>query len=221
VLFGPVLAFEEAPTFAVFAFFGGRACCAGNRYVRHLRSIRAIQDELVAAAGRRGVPRVDNTNVDRSVASIHATVLGCLRRRAGGEALFDPGTGRCGAVAEEYARCTAATWSGRSMLELIRSKAAAGAAGGSPEGPSTSAASTPQGPLSEAGEAAAAAGQGSFYGSDSQASSQGDGGLGGGGPGGGGGGPGGGGAGREGDGRESALGSVLETDEAQSEDAGG
>ena len=33
-------------------------------------------------AVRHGVPAVNNTNVDRSVATIHATVLGCLRRQA-------------------------------------------------------------------------------------------------------------------------------------------
>ncbi len=53
-----------------------------NRYVRHLRSIRAIQEYLVRRAERHAIPRVDNTNVDRSVAAIHATVFGCLRRLA-------------------------------------------------------------------------------------------------------------------------------------------
>lgn len=53
-----------------------------NRYVKHLRSIRAIQEYLVRRAERHAIPRVDNTNVDRSVAAIHATVFGCLRRLA-------------------------------------------------------------------------------------------------------------------------------------------
>jgi 2-phosphoglycerate kinase len=41
-----------------------------------------IQEYLVARAARHAVPAVNNTNVDRSVATIHATVLGCLRRQA-------------------------------------------------------------------------------------------------------------------------------------------
>ena len=53
-----------------------------NRYVRYMRSIRAIQDYLIARAQRHAVPAVNNTNVDRSVATIHATTLGCLRRQA-------------------------------------------------------------------------------------------------------------------------------------------
>lgn len=36
----------------------------------------------MARAARHAVPAVNNTNVDRSVATIHATVLGCLRRQA-------------------------------------------------------------------------------------------------------------------------------------------
>lgn len=52
-----------------------------NRYVKHLRQIRVIQDYLVTRAERHGIPRVDNTNVDRSVAAIHATVLSCLKRQ--------------------------------------------------------------------------------------------------------------------------------------------
>lgn len=52
-----------------------------NRYVKHLRQIRVIQDYLVGRAERHCIPKVDNTNVDRSVAAIHATVLSCLKRQ--------------------------------------------------------------------------------------------------------------------------------------------
>ena len=37
---------------------------------------------LPSAADKHAIPKVDNTNVDRSVATIHTTVLGCLRRTA-------------------------------------------------------------------------------------------------------------------------------------------
>lgn len=114
----------------------------GNKYVRHLRIIRAIQEHLCAAADRRAVPKVDNTNVDRSVATIHASVLGCLRRMATGEVLFDPGTGQCLAVYEEYAQAKGTSWSGSDVLEAIRRKRAQGELTSASEGPSTSAAST-------------------------------------------------------------------------------
>ena len=53
-----------------------------NRYVHYLSAIRAIQEHLVQGAARMQIPAVNNTNVDRSVAIIHATVLACLRRQA-------------------------------------------------------------------------------------------------------------------------------------------
>jgi len=111
----------------------------GNRYVRHLRAIRDIQDHLCSAADTRAVPKVDNTNVDRSVAIIHAAVLGCLRRTSAGNSLIDLKTGRCTALLEEYLGCKNATWSGSDMLELIRRKVAAGEVVSPSEGPSTAA----------------------------------------------------------------------------------
>lgn len=53
-----------------------------NRYVKYMRAIRVIQEYLLTRAQRHAVPSVNNTNVDRSVATIHATVIGCLRRQA-------------------------------------------------------------------------------------------------------------------------------------------
>ena len=53
-----------------------------NRYIRYFRQIRAIQDYLAVRSARLLVPRVNNTNVDRSVSTIHATAFGCMRRAA-------------------------------------------------------------------------------------------------------------------------------------------
>lgn len=52
-----------------------------NRYVKHIQQIRVIQDYLVTRADRHCIPKVNNTNVDRSVALIHATILSSLRRQ--------------------------------------------------------------------------------------------------------------------------------------------
>lgn len=46
------------------------------RYVRYMGSIRAIQDHLGRKADKAQLPRVENTNVDRSVGAIHLTVMG-------------------------------------------------------------------------------------------------------------------------------------------------
>ena len=55
---------------------------SANRYVKHIQQIRTIQDYLVKRADRHCLPKVNNTNVDRSVAAIHATVLSALRRQS-------------------------------------------------------------------------------------------------------------------------------------------
>lgn len=46
------------------------------RYVRYMGSIRSIQDYLGRKADKAQLPRVENTNVDRSVGVIHLTVMG-------------------------------------------------------------------------------------------------------------------------------------------------
>ena len=62
-----------------------------NRYVKYFRQIRQIADYLDARAAKHGVPRVNNTNVDRSVDVIHAAAFGTLRRAAcGGEDCTTP-----------------------------------------------------------------------------------------------------------------------------------
>jgi len=55
-------------------------CCAPCRYVRYMGNIRLIQEYLVRKADKYSVPRVDNSNVDRSVGIIHLTVMRCAAR---------------------------------------------------------------------------------------------------------------------------------------------
>jgi 2-phosphoglycerate kinase len=55
---------------------------AKNRYIKYIRNIRAIQEYLCNRADKHLVPKINNTNVDQSVAAIHATVFSCLCRRA-------------------------------------------------------------------------------------------------------------------------------------------
>ena len=94
-----------------------------NRYIRYFRQIRAIQDYLAIRATRFLVPRVNNTNVDRSVNTIHATAFGCLRRAAEGATLAEAGE-RTVLLNDEYRRNTLerGAWSSKSMLAMIRSR---------------------------------------------------------------------------------------------------
>ncbi|XP_047330978.1 P-loop NTPase domain-containing protein LPA1 homolog 2-like [Impatiens glandulifera] len=94
-----------------------------NKYVKYILNIRAIQEYLCKRADRYLVPKVNNTNVDKSVAAIHATVFSCLRKRASGEKLFDAATNTVMAVDEEYRNKHAAnSMSSKKMSQLIQRK---------------------------------------------------------------------------------------------------
>lgn len=69
------------------------------------------------------LPKINNTNVDRSVAAIHATIFSCLRRHAAGEPLYDPMTNTVPLVDEEYRnQCAADRLSSKGMYQLIQWK---------------------------------------------------------------------------------------------------
>ncbi|XVF46290.1 hypothetical protein PTKIN_Ptkin03bG0016000 [Pterospermum kingtungense] len=94
---------------------------AKNKYVKYIRNIRTIQDYLCKRADKHLVPKINNTNVDRSVAAIHATVFSCLRRREAGEHLYDPTTNTVAVVDEEYRnQCAANSLSSKGMFQLIQ-----------------------------------------------------------------------------------------------------
>ncbi|KAE9587959.1 putative P-loop containing nucleoside triphosphate hydrolase [Lupinus albus] len=92
-----------------------------NKYVKYIRNIRTIQDYLCKRADKHLVPKINNTNVDKSVAAIHATVFSCLRRREAGEKLYDPIRNTVTIVDEEYRnQCAANSLSSKGMFQLIQ-----------------------------------------------------------------------------------------------------
>ncbi|XP_068503690.1 P-loop NTPase domain-containing protein LPA1 homolog 1-like isoform X1 [Phaseolus vulgaris] len=94
---------------------------AKNKYVKYIRNIRTIQDYLCKRAEKHYVPKINNTNVDKSVAAIHATVFSCLRRREMGEQLYDPVRNTVTVVYEEYRnQCAANSLTAKGMLQLIQ-----------------------------------------------------------------------------------------------------
>lgn len=96
---------------------------AKNKYIKYIQNIRAIQDYLSKRADKHLVPKVNNTNVDRSVAAIHATVFDCLRRREAGEHLYDPTTNTVGLIHEVYRKqCVANSLTSKGMFQLIQRK---------------------------------------------------------------------------------------------------
>ncbi|XP_038722198.1 P-loop NTPase domain-containing protein LPA1 homolog 2-like isoform X2 [Tripterygium wilfordii] len=96
---------------------------AKNKYVKYIRNIRTIQEYLCNRADKHLVPKINNTNVDKSVAAIHATVFSCLRRRETGEQLYDLTTNTVAVVDEEYRnQCAANSLSSKGMFQLIQRK---------------------------------------------------------------------------------------------------
>ncbi|KFK27601.1 hypothetical protein AALP_AA8G404800 [Arabis alpina] len=94
-----------------------------NKYVKYIRNIRTIQDYLCKRADKHLVPKINNTNVDKSVAAIHATVFSCLRRREAGEQLYDATTNTVSLIDDEYRnQCTANSLSSKGMFQLIQRK---------------------------------------------------------------------------------------------------
>lgn len=94
-----------------------------NKYVKYFRNIRRIQDYLCNRADKHLVPKINNTNVDKSVAAIHATVFSCLRRREAAEPLYDLNTNTAGPIYEEYrSHCAAHSCSSKGIFQLIQRK---------------------------------------------------------------------------------------------------
>ncbi|XP_024399208.1 P-loop NTPase domain-containing protein LPA1 homolog 1 [Physcomitrium patens] len=94
-----------------------------NKYVKYIRNIRTIQDYLCKRADKHLVPKINNTNVDKSVAAIHATVFNCLRRMGDGEGLLDLNTNTVKVVHQEYTKqYTASALGSKSMFQLIQRK---------------------------------------------------------------------------------------------------
>ncbi|CAN8255038.1 unnamed protein product [Cochlearia groenlandica] len=94
---------------------------AKNKYVKYIRNIRTIQDYLCKRADKHLVPKINNTNVDKSVATIHATVFSCLRRRETGEKLYDTTTNTVCVIDDEHRnQCAANSLSSKGMFQLIQ-----------------------------------------------------------------------------------------------------
>lgn len=60
-----------------------------NKYVKNMKSIRIIQKYLIKKAEEVLIPRIDNSNVDKSIGLIHVTIVRCLRQIAEGTQIFD------------------------------------------------------------------------------------------------------------------------------------
>jgi len=93
-----------------------------NKYIKYFDNIRVISDELCRMADDFLIPKIDNTNIDRSLATIHQTVFNCLRALLKGEKLFDTTTNKATLVHKAFLIEKESAWKSKSMLSVIRKK---------------------------------------------------------------------------------------------------
>ena len=136
---------------------------AKNRYVHFFQNIRTIQADMGARADAARLPKIDNTNVDRSVAMIHDVTLAALREAAAGGSLVDrPGEAgelTAGPLLEKYEGCLLKwPWSSKRMIETLRERGALKGGGGKGAGEGPEGAGEREGGAAAAAAAGAAAG---------------------------------------------------------------
>ena len=94
-----------------------------NKYIAYFSNIRAIQKKFIAKADEVLIPKIDNSNVDRSLGLIHATIVKTLRKMAEGVDLYDRMNKRCAVLLELFILVSRTAWSSKEAQEIINSKA--------------------------------------------------------------------------------------------------
>jgi len=93
-----------------------------NKYVENFASIRCIQKYLTKKAEEFLIPKVDNSNIDKSVGIVHRTMVRCLRRISVGESLYDFENNKALKVYEQFNAVTKNIWSSDAVKKYIRAK---------------------------------------------------------------------------------------------------
>jgi len=95
-----------------------------NKYIKFFKNIRTIQSYLSDSADKYLVPKINNTNVDRSLAILHQTVLTTLARVMEDDDDIKIGVNSHKNVIpilhEEYLSALKSKWSSKEMLQNIR-----------------------------------------------------------------------------------------------------
>ena len=93
-----------------------------NRYVECFHTIRQIHKSFVRKAEISLIPRIDNTNVDKSLGLIHSTLVRCLRQIVKGEPLLDEATNKAGPLCQEFNIVSKSGLSSAEAQKVIKSK---------------------------------------------------------------------------------------------------
>ena len=91
-----------------------------NKYIKHFDNIRVIQRHLCKHADRCLIPKIDNTNVDRSIATIQSTLVRVLRKLNRGEKLVDDKIGKFVMLSREHENSLKKAWSSKGVRKAMR-----------------------------------------------------------------------------------------------------
>jgi 2-phosphoglycerate kinase len=94
-----------------------------NKYVKNFQNIRIIQRHLHKRAESFMIPKIDNTNVDRSLATVHSTLLRVMRRADDtGERILSITSGKADLLSAEYEFAHERAWSSKEMKSILKKK---------------------------------------------------------------------------------------------------
>ena len=82
-----------------------------NKYIKYFENIRTIQNHLCIQADRSSLPKVDNTNLDRSLGIIHRTIISYLKNLDTSNSLFT-----------EFSKINEENLRSKEVLKMIRYK---------------------------------------------------------------------------------------------------
>ncbi|KAG1710290.1 hypothetical protein DVH05_017294 [Phytophthora capsici] len=91
-----------------------------NKYIKHFDNIRIIQRHLCKHGDRYLIPKIDNTNVDRSIATIQSTLVRVLRKLDRGEQLVDDKIGKFVMLSREHENSIKKAWSSKGVRKAMR-----------------------------------------------------------------------------------------------------
>lgn len=91
-----------------------------NKYIKYFDNIRIIQRHLCKHADKYLIPKIDNTNVDRSIATIQSTLVRVLRKMDRGEKIFDGKINKMVLLSREHENSIKKAWSSKGVRKAMR-----------------------------------------------------------------------------------------------------
>ncbi|KAF0730874.1 hypothetical protein Ae201684_011756 [Aphanomyces euteiches] len=91
-----------------------------NKYIKYFDNIRIIQRHLCKSADQFLIPKIDNTNVDRSLVTIQTTLIRVLRKMLRGENMIDEATGKFVLLSQQHENAINKAWSSKGMRKAMR-----------------------------------------------------------------------------------------------------